>query len=200
MSRMSGFGVAPGRAPGAREAPTGRWRAPLAAGAATTVAAGVASDLFAGEHPTHTLGLALVAAVTLVLHRHLTGRGSGLFTAVAATLVLQPVLHAISNVGGLGQDPVGDGVLHVLGADAPAAAVQVAVSAAALVAVVVLARCTGLLDGVLGDPARLLASGPPVPAEQVTVRVRTSPLGSTPPCRGWAVRSPRRGPPAPRLR
>lgn len=173
----------------------------LTTAAAAAVGLAIAWDLAGDEHPTHTLGLALVVAVAAVLWLFLRGGAAGLAAALVGVLSLQPVLHGIGKLATSGTDHVGHGVLHVLAADAPTAAMQVVVSGAGIAIVAVLARCNGLLDSVL-DPVRLLFTEPTEPGEPVTVRVRTTPLGSSlRRLQGWSARAPRRGPPAPtRLR
>jgi hypothetical protein len=172
----------------------------LAAAATGTVGLAIAWDLAGDEHPTHTLGLALVVSVVVMLWLRLRGRAAGLSAVVVGVLALQPALHGLGKLLDVSREHTGHGVLHVLAADVPAAAMQIAVSAALVATFAVLARCNGLLDFVLA-PVRLLVSGPPGPSEPAAVRVCTAPLGASLGHRGgWVVRAPRRGPPAGRTR
>ncbi|QYN34478.1 hypothetical protein K1T35_39755 [Pseudonocardia sp. DSM 110487] len=168
----------------------------LTTAAAAAVGLAVAWDLAGDEHPTHTLGLALVVAIAAVLWLRLRGRAAGLAAALVGVVALQPVLHGLGKLATSGTEHAGHGLLHVMAVDAPTAAMQVVVSGSLIAIFAVLARCNGLLDSVL-DPVRLLFTEPTEPAEPVPVRVRTTPLGSSlRRLQGWFARAPRRGPPA----
>src|SRR4051794_35870943 len=70
----------------------------MATGALATVFAAVVSDVIAGERPLHTLSLGLVVAVVAALRLRFGGRRSGLFVAVNAAIIVQPVVHAVAKV------------------------------------------------------------------------------------------------------
>jgi hypothetical protein len=192
---MRQFAVSAPDHPAVSEMGTGL-RFVMTATAAAAVGLAIAWDLVGDEHPTHTLGLALVVAIAAVLWLRLRGRAAGLAAALVGILALQPVLHGVGKLATSGTEPAGHGLLHVLAADAPTAAMQVVVSGALIAIFAVLARCNGLLDSVL-DPVRLLFTEPTEPAESLAIRVRTSPLGrSLRQLRGQEARASRRGPPA----
>jgi hypothetical protein len=173
-----------------------RPRSPLLVGAFTSVGAAVALDLLADEHPTHTIGLGLVALVVAVLRLLLVGRLAGLLSVLAAVLVAQPALHVTSKLGRHGgEHPGGDGLMHVIAADGPVTATQIIVSAIIVVAVAASARFTRLLIALLDRPARLLTSHSPGALELATIEVHTSRLGSMLRWCGWILRAARRGPP-----
>jgi hypothetical protein len=175
----------------------GAGRFSLAVGAAIAVAAAVAFDVLADEHPTHTIGLGIVAAVVAVLRLHLAGRLENVLAPVAGALVAQPALHATTKLGA-GHDTVsGDGLLHVVTEDGPVTSMQIAVTALIVVAVAASARFTELLIRLLSRPVRLLTVGPPVAPSIGAVAVRSGRRGSMLRWCGWIIRAARRGPPAP---
>ncbi|GAA5109649.1 hypothetical protein [Pseudonocardia adelaidensis] len=172
-------------------------RFPLAVGAGTAVAAAVGFDVLADEHPTHTASLGFVAAVVAVLRLRQAGRHENILAPVAGALVAQPVLHATTKLGGHHDVVDGNGLLHVVTADGPGTAMQIAVSALVVVAVASSARFTELLAGVLSRPVRLLVVGPPVARSVRAVAVRGERRGSMLRWCGWTLRAARRGPPVP---
>jgi hypothetical protein len=169
----------------------------LSVGAGMAVAAAVAFDVLADEHPTHTLSLGIVAAVVAVLRLHLAGRHENVLAPVAGALVAQPALHAITKLGGSHDAVGGDGLMHVVAADGPGTSMQIAVSAVIVVAVAASARFTELLVRVLSRPVRLLMVGPPVAPSVGALAVRSGRRGSMLRWCGWTIRAARRGPPAP---
>ena len=170
----------------------------LTVGAGIAVAAAVAFDVLAEEHPTHTLGLGIVAAVVAGLRLHLAGRHENVLAAVSGALVAQPALHAITKLGGGHHgSPGGDGLLHVVTADGPATTMQILASALVVVAVAASARVTELLVRALARPVRLLTVGPPVAPSIGAVAVRSDRRGSMLRWCGWTLRAARRGPPVP---
>ncbi len=175
----------------------GAGRVSLAVGAGLAVVAAVGLDVLADEHPTHTVSLGIVAAVVAALRLHLAGRHETVLAPVAAALVAQPALHATSKLGGGHHGVGGDGLLHVVTADGPGTAMQVAVSAVVVVAVALSARFTELLAHVLSRPVRLLLMGPPAAPSSGGVAVRSRRRGSMLRWCGWTLRAARRGPPAP---
>lgn len=175
----------------------GAGRAALAVGAGTAVAAAVAFDVLADEHPTHTLSLGIVAAVVAALRLRLGGRHENVLAPVAGALVAQPALHATTKLGGAHDAVGGDGFLHVLASDGPGASMQIAVTAVVVVAVAASVRLTELLVRVLSRPVRLLVVGPPVAPSIAAVAVRAERRGSMLRWCGWTIRAGRRGPPAP---
>jgi hypothetical protein len=175
----------------------GAGRFSLAVGAGIAVAAAVAFDVLAEEHPTHTASLGIVAAVVAVLRLHLAGRHENILAPVAGALVAQPALHATTKLGGGHGGVGGDGLVHVVTADGPATSLQVAVTAIVVVAVAASARFAELLLRVLSRPVRLLTVGPPVAASVGAVAVRSGRRGSMLRWCGWIIRAARRGPPVP---
>jgi hypothetical protein len=174
----------------------GAGRFSLAVGAGIAVAAAVALDVLADEHPTHTLSLGIVAAVVAVLRLHLAGH-ENVLAPVAGALVAQPALHATTKLGGSHDAVGGDGLMHVVTADGPGTSMQIAVSAVIVVAVAASVRFTELLVRVLSRPVRLLTVGPPVAPTACAVAVRSGRRGSMLRWCGWTLRAARRGPPAP---
>lgn len=171
-------------------------RLPLASGAAVTVATAVTVDVLADEHPTHTLGLALVVAVVAGLRLYMAGRHASVFAVVTGALVAQPALHATADLGGHGV-PIGDdGLLHVVTTDGPVTLMQVAVSAAIVVAVAAGARIAELFVRAVCRPVLLLMTpGPPSGALGGVPVVERH--GSMLRWCGWIIRAARRGPPVP---
>jgi hypothetical protein len=174
----------------------GAGRFPLAVGAGLAVAAAVALDVLADEHPTHTASLGIVAAVVAVLRLHLAGRHENVLAPVAGALVAQPALHATTKFGGSHDAAGGDGLMHVVTADGPGTSVQIAVSALIVLAVTASARFTELLVHVLSRPVRLLTVGPPVAPSVGAVAARSRRRGSMLRWCGWTIRAARRGPPS----
>jgi hypothetical protein len=175
----------------------GAGRFALSVGAGIAVAAAVAFDVLADEHPTHTLSLGIVAAVVAALRLHLAGRHENVLAPVAGALVAQPALHATTKLGGGHEALGGNGLLHVLAADGPGASTQIAVTVVVVVAVAASVRFTELLVRVLSRPVRLLTVGPPVAPSIGAVAVRGERRGSMLRWCGWTIRAGRRGPPAP---
>jgi hypothetical protein len=172
-------------------------RLPLLVAAAATVAGSVAFDVLAGEHPTHTLGLALVASAVAALRVRLAGRHEGLASVVSAAVVAQPALHAASKL--LPPTPLvaHDGVLHVVTADGPTTLVQTALPVAVVLAVAVTGRLAQLLLSALRRPVRMLVAGPPTSPLRCPTAASTQRHGSMLRWCGWSIRAARRGPPVP---
>lgn len=164
-----------------------------AAAAGTALVADVGRD----EHPTHFLVLGFVAVVVWVLHRRLPQNALALaaLPTVSAALAVQPVLHLLSK---LGHPATGvhdhASLLHALSSDAPAAGMQVAVPAVAVVALTSVAHLLYLLLGVVRSPLTMLAASPGPPI-RVLSRPRIQRLGSMLHWCGWVIRAARRGPP-----
>lgn len=143
--------------------------------ASATIVVAVGSDVVAGGHPWHTAALGAVAAVLAVLRLRIAGEHNGLFAAISAALLIQPVLHAATSLSpsNAATVTVGPGhaateasatVLHVL-----VAALIVAVVAGSehlFLLVAALAPFTRWLGILLWRPVRLQppASPPPSPA------------------------------------
>lgn len=71
----------------------------ITAGAAALAAAvAVGSDVLAGGQPLHTMSLGLVGVVVALLRIRLAGRHRGLFAAMTASFVAQPILHAATKI------------------------------------------------------------------------------------------------------
>lgn len=80
--------------------PTSRPAAVAATAATLAVAVAVGSDVVAGGPALHTISLGLVGVVVAALRIRFVGRHRGLFAAVTASFVAQPVLHAATKVLG----------------------------------------------------------------------------------------------------
>lgn len=179
----------------------GEGRAPLVVGALVTLVAAVAFDVLAGEHPTHTLGLALVAVVVAVVRLRLGRRREGVLSVVSGAVVAQPALHAIAKIDIAKIDASAavtapEGPLHVIFADGPAAAMQIVVSVAVVIAVATSGRFAQLLLTALNKPVQLLVSGPPpAPPMSTSIRPRARRTGSRQLWWGWSSQAARRGPP-----
>src|SRR5687767_391278 len=115
---MRQFAVSAPEHPAVSEMGTGP-RFVLTAAAAVAVGLAIAWDLAGDEHPTHTLGLALVVAIAAVLWLRLRGRAAGLAAALVGVVALQPALHGVGKLATSGAEHTGHGLLHVLAADAP---------------------------------------------------------------------------------
>lgn len=175
-------------------------RLPLVVGAMVTFVAAVAFDVLAGEHPTHTLGLAIVALIVAALRLRLGGRRDGLLSVVSGAVVAQPALHATAKLNGHVAVSAPDGLLHVVAADGPGTAMQILVSAAAVVAVATSGRLTQLLLTALRRPVQLLVSGPePASPVRTSIRLHARRQGSMLRWCGWSIEAARRGPPRPSL-
>lgn len=73
----------------------------ITAGAAALAAAvAVGSDVVAGGGPLHSVSLGLVGVVVALLRIRLAGRHRGLFAAMTASFLAQPVLHAATKLLG----------------------------------------------------------------------------------------------------
>jgi hypothetical protein len=172
-------------------------RLPLVIGAVVTLVAAIVFDVLAGEHPTHTVALALVALAVAGLRLRLGGRREGFVSVVSGAVVAQPVLHAMVELDTSATHHVSGGLLHMLLTDGPGAAMQLVVSAAIVIAVATSGRIAQLLLTALRRPVRpLLFSGPP-PAARVLAPARRSArrLGSMLRWCGWSIQAARRGPP-----
>jgi hypothetical protein len=162
-----------------------------------TVVAAITFDVLAGEHPTHTVALALVALAVAGLRLRLGGRREGLVSVVSGAVVAQPVLHAVTKLDTSATHHASGGLLHMLLTDGPGAAMQLVVSAAIVIAVATSGRVAQLLLTALRRPVRLLlVSGPP-PAARVLGSARrcTRRLGSMLRWCGWSIQAALRGPP-----
>lgn len=183
--------------PGGTEAGS---RLPLLVGAMATLVAAIAFDVLAGEHPTHTVALALVALVVAGVRVHLGGRREGLVPVVSGAVVAQPVLHATAKLDTSTTHHVSGGLLHMVVADGPGAAMQLVVTAAVVIAVATSGRIAQLLLTALRRPAGLLVSGPPPPTPvRAPVRLCVRRHGSMLHWCGWSIQAARRGPPRPSL-
>jgi hypothetical protein len=171
-------------------------RLPLVVGAAATFIGAVSLDVLADEHPTHTVGLALVAIIASILRFRLAGRHDDIFSVVSGALVAQPALHATAKLGDFGHHEAQSDLLHVVGSDGPVTAMQIAVSSLIVIAVTVSARFVRLLLTALCRPVRLLTTSPPVALTQAPASAHTIRQGSMLHWCGWIIRTARRGPPA----
>ncbi|GAA3228961.1 hypothetical protein GCM10017691_20600 [Pseudonocardia petroleophila] len=73
----------------------------ITAGAAALAAVvAVGSDVVAGGRPLHTMSLGLIGVIVALLRIRLAGRHRGLFAAMTASFVAQPVLDAATKVLG----------------------------------------------------------------------------------------------------
>jgi hypothetical protein len=153
--------------------------------------------MLAGEHPTHTVALALVALAVAGLRLRLGGRREGLVSVVSGAVVAQPALHATAKLDTSATHHVSGGLLHVLAADGPGAAMQLAVTAAVVIAVAASGRVAQLLLTVLRRPVRLLVSGPPPAPVRAQARLCARRHGSMLRWCGWSIQAARRGPPTP---
>jgi hypothetical protein len=174
-------------------------RLPLVVGAVVTFVSAVAFDVLAGERPTHTFGLAIVALAVAGLRLRLAGRRDGVLTVVSGAVVTQPVLHATAKLGGPAALTADGGLLHVVAADGPTTAMQIAVSAVIVVAVATSGQLAQLLLSALRRPVQLLLAGPPPAPPRVPIHVCTQRLGSMLRWCGWSILAARRGPPSPSL-
>ncbi|QYN38011.1 hypothetical protein K1T35_12675 [Pseudonocardia sp. DSM 110487] len=172
-------------------------RLPLVIGAIVTFVAAITFDVLAGEHPTHTVALALVALAVAALRLQLGGRREGLVSVVSGAVVAQPVLHATAKLDTGVTHHASGGLLHMLLTDGPGTAMQLAVSAAIVIAVATSGRIAQLLLTALRRPVRLLlVSGPPPPAHVRTPARRSGRRhGSMLRWCGWSIQAARRGPP-----
>ena len=176
-------------------------RLPLVLGAMVTLVAAVTFDVLAGEHPTHTAALGLVALAVAGLRLWLGGRREGLISVVSGAVVAQPVLHATAKLDASATPHVSGGLLHMVGADGPGAAMQLLVSAAVVIAVATSGRIAQLLLTALRRPVGLVVSGPPPPSAPVRAPARLCARrhGSMLRWCGWSIQAARRGPPHPSL-
>jgi hypothetical protein len=172
-------------------------RVSLAIGASASVVAAVLLDVLAGEHPTHTLSLALVALVVAGVRLYMGGRHESVFAIVAAALVAQPALHATSKLGEGHAVVVDDGLMHLVLADGPGTVMQVVTTAAIVVAVALSSRIAELFIGAVLRPVLLLVAAAPAPVRTVHVAIDSLREGSMLRWCGWSLRAARRGPPAP---
>ena len=169
-------------------------RLALAVGAASTLAAAVVSDVLAGEHPEHTLSIALivlaVAALRLVSVRRSGSRHTGLFALVNAAVVVQPATHATSKLmSGPVQPP---DALHHLPADAPITGVHLLVALLVVGMVVNVERFVLLGAAALGRVVRWLVGTSTGPVEAGR---RVDEDQAPRPVRMWVGYLVRRGPP-----
>ncbi|MFC5993285.1 hypothetical protein ACFQE5_03550 [Pseudonocardia hispaniensis] len=170
----------------------------LSLAAVATVLAAVAMDVFAGEHPSHTVALGTVAVVVAVLRVGLAARGAGRLPAVSGALAAQPALHATSALAGpaVPAGPHDHGaLLHVITSDGPVTAMQVLAPALIVLAVALGARVGATALGALRRPLRLLAGPPPEAPCRLLAAVGSLDRGAMLRRCGWAIRAARRGPP-----
>jgi hypothetical protein len=142
----------------------------------------------------------LVALAVAGLRLRLGGRREGLVSAVSGAVVAQPVLHATAKLDTGVTHHMSGGLLHILAAGGPGAAMQLAVSVAVVIAVATSGRIAQLLLTALRRPARLLVSEPPPPARlRAPARLCVRGHGSMLRWCGWSIQPARRGPPRPSL-
>jgi hypothetical protein len=153
--------------------------------------------MLAGEHPTHTVGLALVALAVAGLRLRLAGRREGLMSVVSGAVVAQPVLHATAKLDTSATHHTSGGLLHVLLTDGPGTVMQLVVSAAIVVAVATSGRIARLLLTALRRPVRLLLISEPSPPARLHAPARLCVRchGSMLRWCGWSIQAARRGPP-----
>ena len=189
-ARRASRGARPGRAEVGS-------RLPLVLGAIVTFVAAITFDVLGGEHPTHTVALALVALAVAGLRLRLGGRREGLVSVVSGAVVAQPVLHATTKLDTSATHHMSGGLLHALLTDGPGAAMQLVVSVAVVIAVATSGRIAQLLLTALRRPVRLLlVCGPPPPARvPAPARRCTRRHGSMLRWCGWSIQAARRGPP-----
>ncbi|OZM76418.1 hypothetical protein CFP66_41575 [Pseudonocardia sp. MH-G8] len=167
-------------------------------GATVTFVAAILFDVLAGEHPTHTVALALVALAVAGLRLRLGGRRDGLLSVVSGAVVAQPALHATAKLDSAATHHVSGGLLHIVVADGPGVAMQLAVSAALVIAVATSGRIAQLLLTALRRPVRLLVSGPaPTGLVRAPAQLCIRRHGSMLRWCGWSIHAARRGPPHP---
>lgn len=116
----------------------------ITAGAAALAAAvAVGSDVVAGGQPLHTMSLGLVGVVVALLRIRLAGRHRGLFAAMTASFVAQPVLHAATKVLG---SPVPAGSAGHTVQETSFSVLPVVVAAAIVVAVACAEQLRDMVD------------------------------------------------------
>lgn len=109
-------------------------RAIVAVASILTVGSALSLDVAAGTGPTHTAGLAVLAAVVGAFRIALVGRHQGLFATLSAALVAQPAVHAL----GEGFDPAHAHATPTAGhavTDSVTTAIHLALAALVIVAV-----------------------------------------------------------------
>jgi hypothetical protein len=142
----------------------------------------------------------MVALIVAALRFRLGGRRDGLLSVVSGAVVAQPALHAAAKLDGHVAVSAPDGLLHVVAADGPGTAMQILVSAAAVVAVATSGRLAQLLLTALRRPVQLLVSDPePASPVRMSIRLRARRQGSMLRWCGWSIEAARRGPPCPSL-
>jgi hypothetical protein len=164
-------------------------------GVFVTFVVAVAADIFAGEHPLHTVTLGLVVlAVSAMRLRH-GRRYAGLFAALRAAIVAQPVLHAVTKLLPASPEPAVDPLGHAV-IETSTSALHVLL-AAVIVAGVAGAEQLALAMAALHPFARWLwlllvtwtAARPQPPAPGL------APQQAPPTRRPHLALAPRRGPP-----
>lgn len=179
----------------AYDAPARRPVVAATALAATAVAVG--SDVVAGEHPEHSLTLAAVGVLVMVLRLRLAGRHRGLFAALTAAFLAQPVLHATMTVLPVtaehGHDAVGTSAHLVSAASVTGLHLVVAATIVAAVASAEHLFVAVVVRAPLGRWLRCFDVVPPPPPSWVA-----APTQSASRTYRWAhvAHVPRRGPPA----
>lgn len=73
-------------------------RSAVAIAAVVTVCVAVGMDVLAGEHPSHSATIGIIAAVVAAMRLRLAGNYSGYFSALSGALVAQPALHAATKL------------------------------------------------------------------------------------------------------
>jgi hypothetical protein len=166
----------------------------LHGGAAVAAGDALAADVAFGDHPVHSVVLAVVVAVVAALRR-LGCRALTVLTAASAALAAQPALHLLAEAA-RSHSPGHDGSspLHHLLTEAPTAGVQVVVPAVAVVAAAVCGHLIQLLIRVVRRPQA--SPGTPFAPTHVLVSVRARRLGSMRRWCGWVLQAARRGPPS----
>jgi hypothetical protein len=164
----------------------------LHGGAAVAAGDALAADVAFGDHPVHSVVLAVVVVAAL---RRLGCRALTVLTAASAALAAQPALHLLAEAA-RSHSPGHDGPspLHHLLAEVPTAGVQVVVPAVAIVAGTVCAHLIQLLIRVVRRPHA--SPDTPFAPTHLLVSVRAGRLGSMRRWCGWVLQAARRGPPS----
>ncbi|MDN5750094.1 MAG: hypothetical protein L0H64_16545 [Pseudonocardia sp.] len=167
----------------------------MAAAALLATGVAVGADVVAGGHPLHTVALGLVGVLVAVLRLRLAGEHLGLFAALTAAFLAQPVLHAtVTILPAVDHAPApADAAAHSA-TDASVTAVHLVVAATIMVAVAAVELL--LLPGATRTPLIRLVHRfdrvvePPLASDPVVVAPAAS-------ARRWVhiVHTPRRGPP-----
>lgn len=162
----------------------------LLTAAAISLIGAAAVDVREAAHPTHLLGLGLVAAVVWGVHAAFIRSLPSRLSAVGVALVAQPLLHLWAEA--FESAAPGGGFVHVMATDGRATALQMVSSVLAVLIAGAGVHITRILDNVLGLPLDL---DPvlPVADRVVAIPLRLAISGLRSCC--WALRTARRGPP-----